>query len=159
MPAGSSQGWLAGARLGMVAISPSLFRRSGLLQLMTAHVKTGQVEIFKHCFLIIYFRSAMFTWAPSRSRTVSQQIVTYVQEVLQDRGHAGSLSYIHLCSYYKSSLQGDSGGSLIAQDRDLQGWTAVGLVSYQPGRRSVISPLHISSFLSHCIHNLLLTTL
>ena len=38
--------------------------------------------------------------------------------------------FLALCFY-----QGDSGGSLIAQDRDLQGWAAVGLVSYQPGRR------------------------
>ena len=144
MLAGSSQGWLAGARLRMVAISPSLFRRSGLLQLMTAHVKTGQVQDCRHyLFLIIYFRSVMYTWAPSRLRTVSQQIVTYVQGVCLDRDHAGSLSYNHLCSHYKSSLQGDSGGSLIAQDRDLQGWTAVGLVSYQPGRRSVMNTVYI----------------
>ena len=27
----------------------------------------------------------------------------------------------------------DSGGALVAQDNDLQGWSAVGLVSYQPG--------------------------
>ena len=27
----------------------------------------------------------------------------------------------------------DSGGALVAQDNDLQGWAAVGLVSYQPG--------------------------
>ena len=29
--------------------------------------------------------------------------------------------------------QGDSGGALLAQDRDLLGWSAVGIVSYQPG--------------------------
>ena len=34
----------------------------------------------------------------------------------------------------KRILQGDSGGALLAQDRDLAGWSAVGLVSYQPGR-------------------------
>ena len=31
--------------------------------------------------------------------------------------------------------QGDSGGALLAQDKELQGWAAVGLVSYQPGIR------------------------
>lgn len=31
-------------------------------------------------------------------------------------------------------LQGDSGGALLAQDQALTGWSAVGLVSYQPGR-------------------------
>ena len=29
--------------------------------------------------------------------------------------------------------QGDSGGALMAQDRQLLGWSAVGIVSYQPG--------------------------
>ena len=29
--------------------------------------------------------------------------------------------------------QGDSGGALLAQDRELLGWSAVGIVSYQPG--------------------------
>ena len=29
--------------------------------------------------------------------------------------------------------RGDSGGALVAQDNDAQGWSAVGLVSYQPG--------------------------
>lgn len=29
--------------------------------------------------------------------------------------------------------QGDSGGALLAQDRQLLGWSAVGIVSYQPG--------------------------
>ena len=48
------------------------------------------------------------------------------------------LAFTSVKSIYNPSLQGDSGGSLIAQDRDLQGWTAVGLVSYQPGRRLVI---------------------
>ena len=33
-----------------------------------------------------------------------------------------------------SDVQGDSGGALLAQDRALSGWSAVGLVSYQPGR-------------------------
>ena len=31
------------------------------------------------------------------------------------------------------SLKGDSGGALLAQDRKLQGWSAIGIVSYQPG--------------------------
>ena len=31
-------------------------------------------------------------------------------------------------------MQGDSGGALLAQAQDLSGWSAVGLVSYQPGR-------------------------
>lgn len=34
----------------------------------------------------------------------------------------------------KGPCKGDSGGALLAQDRDLAGWSAVGLVSYQPGR-------------------------
>lgn len=44
----------------------------------------------------------------------------------------------HICAggvASKGPCRGDSGGALIAQDRDLQGWAAVGLVSYQPGRR------------------------
>jgi len=44
----------------------------------------------------------------------------------------------HICAggvAAKGPCRGDSGGSLIAQDKDLQGWAAVGLVSYQPGRR------------------------
>ena len=45
-----------------------------------------------------------------------------------------------LAMYYKRNSflltphsQGDSGGALLAQDRDLLGWSAVGIVSYQPG--------------------------
>ena len=34
------------------------------------------------------------------------------------------------CTLYS---QGDSGGALLAQDRQLLGWSAVGIVSYQPG--------------------------
>ena len=33
----------------------------------------------------------------------------------------------------RGPCRGDSGGALVAQDDDLQGWSAVGLVSYQPG--------------------------
>merc|ERR1711936_950548 len=33
----------------------------------------------------------------------------------------------------RGPCRGDSGGALVAQDNDLQGWSAVGLVSYQPG--------------------------
>jgi len=33
----------------------------------------------------------------------------------------------------RGPCRGDSGGALVAQDNDLQGWAAVGLVSYQPG--------------------------
>ena len=33
----------------------------------------------------------------------------------------------------RGPCRGDSGGALVAQDDDLQGWAAVGLVSYQPG--------------------------
>ena len=32
-----------------------------------------------------------------------------------------------------NDAQGDSGGALLAQDRELLGWSAVGIVSYQPG--------------------------
>ena len=32
-----------------------------------------------------------------------------------------------------TTRQGDSGGALLAQDRELLGWSAVGIVSYQPG--------------------------
>ena len=34
---------------------------------------------------------------------------------------------------YLPPRQGDSGGALLAQDRELLGWSAVGIVSYQPG--------------------------
>jgi len=42
----------------------------------------------------------------------------------------------HICAGGMSGrgpCRGDSGGALLAQDRDLQGWSAIGLVSYQPG--------------------------
>jgi len=33
----------------------------------------------------------------------------------------------------RGPCRGDSGGALLAQDRELQGWSAIGIVSYQPG--------------------------
>merc|ERR550532_2455558 len=42
----------------------------------------------------------------------------------------------HICAggmSGKGPCRGDSGGALLAQDRELLGWSAVGIVSYQPG--------------------------
>ena len=52
-----------------------------------------------------------------------------------------SLHFIHFITLFACHVlqtvflhsQGDSGGALLAQDRQLLGWSAVGIVSYQPG--------------------------
>ena len=40
---------------------------------------------------------------------------------------------VYYTELYLPPRQGDSGGALLAQDRELLGWSAVGIVSYQPG--------------------------
>jgi len=101
-----------------------------------------------------WYKSGLAGWGQTRnegnlSRTLQKVRSPIVDDrTCQDRVcnvHLGPIKIqnciiadSHICAggvAGKGPCRGDSGGSLIVQDRDLQGWTAVGLVSYQPGRR------------------------
>jgi len=101
-----------------------------------------------------WYKSGLAGWGQTRNDgNLSHTLMKVSSPIVDDRTCQDRVCNVHLgpikiqnCVIAESHIcagglsdrgpcRGDSGGSLIAQDRDLSGWAAVGLVSYQPGSR------------------------